>query len=135
MATALWCQPWVRRAVSGWVRRPGIYELGPGQSSISLAELLELGGGLQVRGTFRYALQTTDPDGRLNLKSLASLSGHAQDGDILFVEQAVSAQAGRFEFFGPTSLAGDYSLSNYRNLSIFCVRPVRWDSRPTCYWA
>ncbi len=117
-------------AVSGWVRRPGIYELGPGQSAIPLAELLELGGGLQVRGTFRYALQTTDPDGRLNLKSLASLSGHAQDGDILFVEQAVSAQAGRFEFFGPTSLAGDYSLSNYRNLSDLLRAPGAMGQSP-----
>jgi len=104
-------------AVSGWVRRPGIYELGPGQSAISLTELMRLGGGLQVRGTFRYALQATDAEGRLNLQALSSLSGRAQDGDILFVEQSATSTAGRFEFFGPTSLAGSYSLSTHRNLS------------------
>jgi protein involved in polysaccharide export with SLBB domain len=49
-------------AVSGWVRRPGIYELRPGQDAISLQELLRLGGGLQVRGNFRYALQTSAPN-------------------------------------------------------------------------
>lgn len=117
-------------AVSGWVRRPAIYELGPGQSSIPVSELLRLGGGLQVRGNFRYSLQTTEADGRLNLKALPSLSGRAQDGDILFVEQAVSATAGRFEFFGPTSLAGGYSLSNYRNLSDLLRAPGAMGDSP-----
>jgi protein involved in polysaccharide export with SLBB domain len=117
-------------AVSGWVRRPGIYELGPGQSAISLQELLRLAGGLQVRGNFRYSLQTTEADGRLNLKSLPSLSGRAQDGDILFVEQTVAAMVGRFEFFGPTSLAGEYSLSNYRNLSDLLRAPGAMGDSP-----
>ncbi|HVZ69423.1 MAG TPA: SLBB domain-containing protein, partial [Rhizomicrobium sp.] len=117
-------------AVSGWVRRPGIYELGPGQSAISLQELLRLGGGLQVRGNFRYSLQTTEADGRLTLKALPSLSGRAQDGDILFVEQSVAATAGRFEFFGPTSLAGEYSLSNYRNLSDLLRAPGAMGESP-----
>lgn len=117
-------------AVSGWVRRPAIYELGPGQSAISLSELLRLGGGLQVRGNFRYSLQTTDHDGRLNLKSLPSLNGRAQDGDILFVEQTASGTAGRFEFFGPTSLAGDYSLNSYRNLSDLLRAPGAMGEAP-----
>jgi protein involved in polysaccharide export with SLBB domain len=117
-------------AVSGWVRRPGIYELGAGQSAVSLSELLRLGGGLQVRGAFRYSLQTTEADGRLNLKSLPALNGRAQDGDILFVEQAASAQAGRFEFFGPTSLAGEYALSNYRNLSDLLRAPGAMGDAP-----
>jgi protein involved in polysaccharide export with SLBB domain len=117
-------------AVSGWVRRPAIYELAPGQSAISLSELLRLGGGLQVRGNFRYSLQTTDADGRLDLKALPTLSGRAQDGDILFVEQAASAQAGRFEFFGPTNLAGSYSLSNYRNLSDLLRAPGAMGETP-----
>jgi len=117
-------------AVSGWVRRPGIYELGPGQSAISLQELLRLGGGLQVRGNFRYALQTTEADGRLTLKAMSSLNGRAQDGDVLFVEQTAAATAGRFEFFGPTSLAGEYSLSNYRNLSDLLRAPGAMGEAP-----
>jgi len=117
-------------AVSGWVRRPAIYELGPGQSAISLQELLRLGGGLQVRGNFRYSLQTTEADGRLTLKAMSSLNGRAQDGDILFVEQTVAATAGRFEFFGPTSLAGEYSVSNYRNLSDLLRAPGAMGESP-----
>ncbi len=117
-------------AISGWVRRPAIYELGPGQSAISLSELLRLGGGLQVRGKFRYSLQTADESGRLNLKSLPSLGGRAQDGDILFVEQTVSGTAGRFQFFGPTSLAGDYSITNYRNLSDLLRAPGAMGEAP-----
>lgn len=117
-------------AVSGWVRRPAIYELGPGQSAISLSELLRMGGGLQVRGNFHYSLQTTDADGRLDLKALPTLSGRAEDGDILFVEQSASAQIGRFEFFGPTNLAGSYSLSNYRNLSDLLRSPGAMGETP-----
>lgn len=117
-------------AVSGWVRRPAIYELGPGQSSMPVKELLQLAGGLQVRGSFRYALQTTDTEGRLTLNALTSSTGRAQDGDILFVEQSVSAQVGRFEFFGPTNLAGDYSLSNYRNLSDLLRAPGAMGESP-----
>lgn len=117
-------------AVSGWVRRPAIYELAPGQSSMPVKELLQLAGGLQVRGSFRYALQTTDAEGRLTLNALASPTGRAQDGDILFVEQSVSVQVGRFEFFGPTNLAGDYSLSNYRNLSDLLRAPGAMGKSP-----
>jgi protein involved in polysaccharide export with SLBB domain len=117
-------------AVSGWVRRPGIYELAPGQSSIPVKELLRLGGGLQVRGSFRYSLQTIDSEGRQMLNALSSPAGRAQDGDILFVEQAVSAQVGRFEFFGPTNLAGGYSLSSYRNLSDLLRAPGAMGESP-----
>lgn len=117
-------------AVSGWVRRPAIYELAPGQSSIPLSGLLKLGGGLQVRGKFRYSLQTTDADGQLNLKAMPSLSGRAQDGDILFVEQSAVATTGRFEFFGPTSLAGEYSLNSYRNLSNLLRAPGAMGEAP-----
>lgn len=117
-------------AVSGWVRRPGIYELAPGQSAIALQELLRLGGGLQVRGHFRYSLQTTDVDGRLNFRALSGLGGQAQDGDILFVEQAAAGSAGRFEFFGPTSLAGEYSLGKYRNLSDLLRAPGTMGEAP-----
>jgi len=117
-------------AVSGWVRRPAIYELAPGQSSIPIKELLQLAGGLQVRGSFRYSLQTVDAQGRLTLNSLSSPTGRAQDGDILSVEQAVSAQVGRFEFFGPTNLAGGYSLSSYRNLSDLLRAPGAMGESP-----
>ncbi len=117
-------------AVNGWVRRPAIYELPPGSSSVSLSELLRLGGGVQVRGSFRYALSTTDAEGRLTLRALTSPSGVAQDGDILFVEQAAAARSGRFEFFGPTSLAGDYSLSTYRNLSDLLRAPGAMGEAP-----
>ncbi|HTN14583.1 MAG TPA: polysaccharide biosynthesis/export family protein, partial [Sphingomonadaceae bacterium] len=117
-------------AVSGWVRRPAIYELAPGQSSMPVKELLRLAGGLQVRGSFRYALQTTDADGRLSLDAMTAPTGQARDGDILFVEQAVSEQVGRFEFFGPSNLAGGYSLSSYRNLSALLRAPGAMGEAP-----
>ena len=59
-------------AVSGWVRRPAIYELAPGQRRISVRHLLQLSGGLQVRGKFRYSLMTTDQEGRTALVSLSA---------------------------------------------------------------
>src|SRR6185312_9261881 len=71
-----------------------------------------------------------EADGRLTLKAMSSLNGRAQDGDILFVEQTVAATAGRFEFFGPTSLAGEYSLSNYRNLSDLLRAPGAMGEAP-----
>ena len=117
--------------VSGWVHRPGIYELAPGQRSASLTRLLALAGGVQVRGKFRYSLMTTDRDGRSALVSLSSsASGTAQDGDILFVERAVDERVGQFEFFGPTSLAGEYSLDLYPTLATLLRAPGAMGQSP-----
>lgn len=117
--------------VSGWVHRPGIYELAPGQRSASLTRLLALAGGVQVRGQFRYSLMTTDRDGRTALVSLPPTSaGIARDGDILFVERAVDERVGQFEFFGPTSLAGEYSLDLYPTLATLLRAPGAMGQSP-----
>lgn len=110
--------------VSGWVQRPGIYELPPGQSTISIPRLVRLAGGLQVSGKFRFSLMKTDSQGRTNLVSLPSAKrGTARDGDILFVDRAADETVGRFEFYGPTSLAGEYSLDRYHTLASLLRTP------------
>jgi len=118
-------------AASGWVGRPGIFELAPGQDRMPLSELLRLAGGLQVRGAYRYSLLTTGAGGARAMDALTSLKGeYAKDGDILFVEQAVSTEEGSFQLLGPTSLAGFYSLSKYSTLADLLRSPGAMGQSP-----
>jgi protein involved in polysaccharide export with SLBB domain len=110
-------------AVTGWVARPGIYEMAPGTRQMSIKELVRLGGGLQVRGAYRYSLMTTDAQGNTALVSLKGDIGTAHDDDILDVSPAASQRIGEIEFVGPTSLAGKYSLSRFSDLASLLESP------------
>ena len=42
-------------AVSGYVRRPGIYELREGQTALDANDLIQLAGGLEIGGSYRLS--------------------------------------------------------------------------------
>jgi len=99
-------------AVAGWVRRQAIYEMPPGQSSISVSSLLSLAGGLEVRGKYRLAILHILPDGRSQMTAIERQSGTLHDSETLFAQPAADQTISQATLSGGMTLAGPYSLKN-----------------------
>lgn len=99
-------------AVTGWVRRPGIYEIANGRSSISVRDLLSLAGGLEVRGKYRLSVLRVAPDGRNEMTALEGETGTVGDSDILFAQPGADQTVNQATLSGGTPLAGQYSTKN-----------------------
>ena len=93
-------------AVSGLVRRPAIYELPPRQSGIAVRSLLDLAGGQEVRGRYRFSVLRVLPDGSTQMTPLTGDSGTVNDSEILFAEFGASQVTGQATLSGGTALAG-----------------------------
>lgn len=103
-------------AAAGEVRRPGIFELAPGQTQIGAETLLQLAGGVP-RNAYRYAVQRIERNGTENLTPLPSLSsGIVRGGEILFARPLRNVLSGKVQLLGDVRLPGDYPLSRYRDL-------------------
>ncbi|MFN4088943.1 MAG: SLBB domain-containing protein, partial [Alphaproteobacteria bacterium] len=99
-------------AVAGQAKRPGIYELPAGTDALTSADLLELGGGVWVRGSYRYAALRVQPDGVEQLVNLARPSADmVRSGEILFVETATDVTVGSVTLSGHARLPGPYPLN------------------------
>ena len=99
-------------AVVGWVRRPGIYEIAEGRSSIGVRDLLSLAGGLEVRGKYRLSVLRMTSDGRNQMISLGGQSGTIGDSEILFAQPSANQTTSMATLSGGTALAGQYSIKN-----------------------
>lgn len=97
-------------AVSGLVRRPGIYELTPGQSGMPVRSLLDLAGGPEVRGQHRMSILQILPDGRSSLAMVNGLTGLVRDSEILFLQLGADQTASQATLSGGTGLAGAYPV-------------------------
>jgi protein involved in polysaccharide export with SLBB domain len=104
-------------AVTGLVRRPGIYELPPHASSMSARALLALAGGQEVRGRYRLSVLRIEPDGRINLVPVTNVSATIRDSEILRVELNADLAATQATLSGGTGLAGQYAVSGGAKLS------------------
>lgn len=104
-------------AISGLVRRPGIYELAARTNNISARALLALAGGPEVRGQYRLSLQRVEADGRLNLVRLQEGSGLTRDGEILRVDLGADLSGTQATLSGGFGLAGQYPISGGTRLS------------------
>jgi protein involved in polysaccharide export with SLBB domain len=104
-------------AVSGLVRRPGIYELAPAQSSVSVRALLALAGGPEVRGQHRMSVLQILPDGRSNLAAVNDQTGLVRDSEILFLQMGSDQTASQATLSGGTGLAGAYPVTTGTKLS------------------
>ena len=103
--------------ISGQAKRPGIYELAPGSDTIASSDLLEMGGGVWVRGRYRYAALRVLPDGTERLVSLdRPLREAIGSGEILFVETATDVTTGTVALAGHARLPGPYPLSSARSV-------------------
>ncbi|HEY3636647.1 MAG TPA: SLBB domain-containing protein [Rhizomicrobium sp.] len=104
-------------AVTGEVRRPGIYELEPGVRAASTRWLIGIANGYSIRGSYRLTVLRTRPDGKLEY---VDTSGHEsvslRDGDVLSVSKAVNYTIGDITLAGNVRLPGDYALNKVRTL-------------------
>jgi len=117
-------------AVAGLVRQPGIYELGGHQLSISAKSLLELAGGLEVRGNYRLAVLHVDDQGRSNFNTLANQSGSVRDGDVLFAQLAADQTTSQAILSGGVGLAGAYPIISGTKLSDVLKAPGALGTAP-----
>jgi polysaccharide biosynthesis/export protein len=97
--------------VAGQVKRPGIYELPEGRRSISMAELLQLGGGsLRPRGN-RYFHISFDATGRERVNERVDTNATVGDGDLVLVRSLENVQTGTVEMVGHVRVTGRRSLA------------------------
>lgn len=109
-------------AVTGLVRRPGIYELPAGSSSISTRALLALAGGTEVRGRYRMSVLKVSDVGPSQMVT-ANQSGTIGDSDILFVQLGADQTTERVTLSGGTALAGQYPVTAGGKLSDLLKAP------------
>jgi polysaccharide export outer membrane protein len=98
--------------VAGLVRQPGIFELPPGQSAISVRNLLTLAGGQEVRGRYRLSVLRIDAQGNSSLVALGGEVGQVHDSEILFVQLGADQTATQATLSGATGLAGAYPVAS-----------------------
>ncbi len=99
--------------VVGWVRKPGIYELAPGASAMTVKGVVSLAGGLEVRGGYHLSLLHIDRDGRQDVETLSGMGGRVGDSDILFIQPAADQPANQVTYAGGQNSAGRYSSTGH----------------------
>lgn len=92
-------------AISGAVRREGIYELPAGSSSITASSLIKLAGGNEIAGAYQISKMELSRNGTVQLVRATTSSG-VRDGEILFVDQRPSNAIGRVTFSGELQAPG-----------------------------
>lgn len=110
-------------AVTGLVRQPAIYELPSGQSSISVAALIALAGGEELRGLYNLSVLRVEADGRAHMAALASREGSVRDSEVLFVQFGANQTVDRATLAGGTNLAGSYPILEGTKLSEILKAP------------
>ncbi len=104
-------------AISGEVRRPGIYELNLGERDLSAGALIRLANGYTIRGAYRLTTLRTRPDGKLEYVDNTGHEGAVvRDGEILTVTSAVNYTVGHVTLDGNVREPGDYALNKVRTL-------------------
>jgi len=104
-------------AVSGEVRRPGIYELDPGAGSATARWLIGIANGYTIRGAYRLTVIRTRTDGKLEYVDVGGReSTPLRDGDVLIVSKAVDYTIGDITLEGNVRLPGEYALDKVRTL-------------------
>lgn len=98
-------------AVAGEVRRPGIFELRPGNSAMSVADALGLAGGLLRPEGYRFLKIGADRSGRDHAVEIsANDKASLKSGDILLVMKARGSEIGGISVDGHVSVPGIRSL-------------------------
>ena len=93
-------------AVTGYVRRPGIYELREGQTALDANDLIQLAGGPEIGGAYRLSKLQLESDGSTRLISFTR--GVISSGEALFVDSATDISLERVTLTGAVRLPGDY---------------------------
>jgi polysaccharide biosynthesis/export protein len=98
-------------AVSGDVKRPGIFELGEGRKNITVQEAVELAGGnIRSKGN-SLIIKSFDAEGRETFRKLNGNQSILDDGDILVVKRQNFASLGTVSISGAVTNPGVKSLA------------------------
>jgi protein involved in polysaccharide export with SLBB domain len=97
-------------AISGFVRRPGIYELEDKQSTLSAETLVALAGGIEIPGNYRYSTTNLEADGTTRLIPI-SATAPVKSGEVLFVDPMTDVSLERVSLAGSIRLVGTYPRS------------------------
>ncbi|MFO1247300.1 MAG: SLBB domain-containing protein [Alphaproteobacteria bacterium] len=97
-------------AVTGLVRRPGIFEMAAGQSNMTVRSLLALAGDEEVRGRYRLSVLRITQDGSSEMSPVERASGIIRDSEILLVQLGADQTTKSATLSGGTGLAGTYSI-------------------------
>ncbi len=111
-------------AIAGEIKRPGIYEIQPRADKLSLAEMLELGGGILSPGRNRFlSLEVT----RSGHEMVSDLDEAARpvfgDGSVLIVAKGQEKRAGLVEITGHTRRPGLYAIDETPSLAKLLPSP------------
>ncbi len=99
-------------AIAGQVKRPGIYELAEGRSSLTISDMLGFGGGpLRPRGNSYYHVSFAE-DGRERITEELDPGAIVTDGDIIIVHRREDVQVGAVELMGHVRVPGLRSLAS-----------------------
>lgn len=109
-------------AISGWVRRPAIYELPQGTTGISAGRLIALAGGTEVRGKYRISLLRLDREGQSKLVS-ANKATTVHDSDVLSVQPAATQTTSKATLSGGMAMAGRFAVGHNTMLSDLIKAP------------
>ena len=104
-------------AISGAVKRPGVYEIRKGDS-LSTLEMLGMAGGVLAPGSNRFIRLALESDGRELVEDISEpgkkLFG---DGGLLEVAQAKEKRSSNVELSGHTRDPGQHDLSKAKTLA------------------
>jgi polysaccharide biosynthesis/export protein len=104
-------------AVSGDVKRPGIFELSEGQKSISVVEALMLAGGyIRSKGNLLQKL-SFDQAGRENISEIGKSDLVIGDSDILVVNRRNNSRTGIVSIVGHVTSPGIKAISSHPTIS------------------
>lgn len=110
-------------AAAGWFRRPAIYELPPGQSTLSVRALEALAGGMEVGGRYRLEVMRIERSGQTRLAAVTAPSNLVHDGEILLALPGADQTVGKAVLSGGTTLAGGYAVREGMHLSELLKAP------------
>lgn len=99
-------------AITGFVKRPAIYELGAERTGIPAPELVEMAGGPWIRGDYDWMLYQIRPNGTealVEIKEGAATTVRA--GEILALQPKAERRRGTVELVGHVRRPGHYSLN------------------------
>jgi protein involved in polysaccharide export with SLBB domain len=117
-------------AVAGLVRQPGIYELGPQSSTMTVHALLHLAGGQEVRGRYRMSILRILQDGSTSLVPISGDDDLIHDSEVLFVQLGADQAASQATLSGGTGLAGNYPVARGTKLSDMLKAPGALGTSP-----
>lgn len=103
-------------AITGLLKRPGIYELSQGSAGITARALVELAGGIEIAGAKRLTKLDLQSDGRTRMVSLIG-DGVIRTGEVLFVDPERSASGGVVTLSGEAAVPGTRALGSTPSIS------------------